>query len=228
MYCISFLDSCFFSLPLLLFVTRSLCCLAPFSVWCWGMCVLHSDFNRGVSKGSGFGLISFHTVFSVENSKRSSLRTHNLEQVSVQFSRSVVSDSLRPHGMHHFRLPCPSPTPGAYSNSCPLLQWYHRTISSSVIPFSSYIDSFPAICKASSDNHFDFLHFFFSGMVLIPASWTMSWTSVHIPWICLSLPLYNHKGFDLVHTWTTPWFFSTFFQSEFGNKKFMIWATVSF
>ena len=144
MYCISSLDSCFFCLPILLFVTRSLCCLALFSVWCWGMCVVHSDFNRGVPKGSGFGLISFHTVFSVENSKRSRLRTCNLEQVSVQFSRSVVSDSLRPHGLQHTRLPCPSPTSGAYSNSCPLLQWSHPTISSSVIPFSSRIESFPA------------------------------------------------------------------------------------
>ena len=130
MYCISSLDSCFFCLPILLFVTRSLCCLALFSVWCWGMCVVHSDFNRGVPKGSGFGLISFHTVFSVENSKRSRLRTCNLEQVSVQFSHSVVSDSLRPHGLQHTRLPCPSPTSGAYSNSCPLLQWSHPTISS--------------------------------------------------------------------------------------------------
>ena len=55
---------------------------------------------------------------------------------SVQFSRSVVSDSLRPHGLQHARLPCPSPTPGACSNSCPLNRWCHQTISSSVIPFS--------------------------------------------------------------------------------------------
>ena len=54
---------------------------------------------------------------------------------SVQFSHSVVSDSLRPHGLQHTRLPCPSPTPGACSNSCPSSQWYHPTMSS-VIPFS--------------------------------------------------------------------------------------------
>ena len=64
--------------------------------------------------------------------------------VSVQFSRSVVSDSLRPHGLQHTRLPCPSPTPGAYSNSCPLHRWCHPTISSSVIPFFSCLKSFPA------------------------------------------------------------------------------------
>ena len=63
---------------------------------------------------------------------------------SVQFSHSVVSDSLRSHGLQHTRLPCPSPTPGAHSNSCPLSQCCHPTISSSVIPFSSCLQSFPA------------------------------------------------------------------------------------
>ena len=63
---------------------------------------------------------------------------------SVQFSHSVVSDSLQPHGLQHTRPPCPSPTPGAYSNSCPLSRWCHPTISSSVIPFSSRLQSFPA------------------------------------------------------------------------------------
>ena len=63
---------------------------------------------------------------------------------SVQFSGSVVSDSLRPHGLQHARLPCPSPTPGVYSHSCPLSQWCHPTISSSVTPFSSGLQSFPA------------------------------------------------------------------------------------
>ena len=63
---------------------------------------------------------------------------------SVQFSRSVVSDSLRPHGLQHTRPPCPSPTPGAYSNSCPLCRWCHPTISSSVVPFPSCLQSFPA------------------------------------------------------------------------------------
>ena len=55
----------------------------------------------------------------------------------VQFSHSVMSDSLQPHGLQHTRLPCPSPTPGAYSNSCPSSLWCHPTISSSVVPFSS-------------------------------------------------------------------------------------------
>ena len=63
---------------------------------------------------------------------------------SVQFSCSVMSDSLWPHELQHARPPCPSPTPGVYSNSCPLSQWCHPTISSSVIPFSSCPQSFLA------------------------------------------------------------------------------------
>ena len=59
-------------------------------------------------------------------------------------SHQVMSDSLRPHGLQHTRLPYPSPTPKAYSNSCPSSQWWHPTISSSVIPFSFCLWSFPA------------------------------------------------------------------------------------
>ena len=68
----------------------------------------------------------------------------NMDFSSVQSSCSVVSDSLRPHGLQHARPPCPSPTPGVYSNSYPLSQWCHPTKSSSVIPFSSHLESFPA------------------------------------------------------------------------------------
>ena len=63
---------------------------------------------------------------------------------SVQFSRSVVSDSLRPHESQQTRPPCPSPTPGVHSNSCQLSRWCHPTISSSVVPFSSCPQSLPA------------------------------------------------------------------------------------
>ena len=65
-------------------------------------------------------------------------------QSSVQFSHSVVSDSLRSHGLHHAMPPCPSPTRGLFSNSSPLSRWCHPTISSSVIPFSSSLQTFPA------------------------------------------------------------------------------------
>ena len=63
---------------------------------------------------------------------------------SVQFSCSVMSDSLPPHEPQHTRPPCPSPTPGVHPNPCPLSQWCHLTISSSVVPFSSCPQSFPA------------------------------------------------------------------------------------
>ena len=63
---------------------------------------------------------------------------------SVQFSHSVMSDSLQPHESQHARPPCPSPTPGVHSDSCPLSRWCHPAISSSVVPFSSCPQSLPA------------------------------------------------------------------------------------
>ena len=65
-------------------------------------------------------------------------------EFSVLFSRSVVSDSFQPHGLQHTRPPCPSPTPRVYANSCPLSRQCHPTISSSAVPFSSRLQSFPA------------------------------------------------------------------------------------
>ena len=65
-------------------------------------------------------------------------------EFSVQFSRSVVSDSFQPHGLQHTRPPCPSPTPRVYANSCPSSRRCHPTIPSSVVPFSSHLQSFPA------------------------------------------------------------------------------------
>ena len=63
---------------------------------------------------------------------------------SVQFSHSVMSNSLWPHGLQYSRPPCPSPTPRVYSNSCPLCQWCNPAISSSIVPFSSHLQSFPS------------------------------------------------------------------------------------
>ena len=75
----------------------------------------------------------------------------------LHFSHSVMSDSLQPHGLQHARPPCPSPTPRVYSNSCPLSPWCHPAISSSVIPFSSCLQSFPA------SGSFQISQFFTSG-----------------------------------------------------------------
>ena len=69
---------------------------------------------------------------------------HIWKDASVKFSCSVMSDSFWPQGLQHTRLPCPSPTPGAYSNSCLSNQWCHPTISSSVVRFSSRLQSFSA------------------------------------------------------------------------------------
>ena len=73
--------------------------------------------------------------------------TYSFDFSLVQFSRSVVSDSLRPHELQHARPPCPSPTPRVYPNPCPLSRWCHPTISSSVVPFSSCLQSFPTSGK---------------------------------------------------------------------------------
>ena len=80
---------------------------------------------------------------------------------SVQFSHTVMSKSLQPHGWQHARPPCPSPTPRAYSNSCPLSWWCHPTISSSVFPFTSCLQSFPA------SRSFPMSQFFSSGGQII-------------------------------------------------------------
>ena len=70
--------------------------------------------------------------------------SHSFPPHSVHFSRSVMSNSLQPHGLQHARLPCPTPTPGTCSKSCPLSQWCYSTISSSIVPFFSCLQSFSA------------------------------------------------------------------------------------
>ena len=96
-----------------------------------------------------------------------------LTKFSVQFSHSVVSISLQPHELRHSRLPCPSPTPGACSNSCPSGQWCHPTISSSVVPFSSCPQSFPS-------ESFPMSQFFISGGQSIGASASASVLAMNI------------------------------------------------
>ena len=122
-------------------------------------------------------------------------------KVSVQFSHSVVSDSLQSHGLQHARLPCPSPTPGACSNSCPLSQWCHPTISSSVIPFSSCLQSFP------ESKTFSISQFFTSGVQSIGASASASLLPMNIQdWFPLRLTGWismQSKGYSRVFSNTT-------------------------
>ena len=101
---------------------------------------------------------------------------------SVQFSHSVMSDSLQPRGLQHARLPCPSPTPRVCSNSCPSSQWRHPTISSSDIPLSSYLQSFPA------SGSFPISQFFTTGGQSIVASASVSIFPMNIwGWFPLAL-----------------------------------------
>ena len=88
-------------------------------------------------------------TFGVRVPTREFCRDTNIQTVLLLFSCSVVTDSLRPHGLQHVRLPCPSPSPRVCPSSCPLSQWCLPTISSSVVPFSSSI--FPSIGVFSSE-----------------------------------------------------------------------------
>ena len=89
-----------------------------------------------------FNMPSRLVIAFLQRSKH--LLTSWLQSPSVQFSHSVLSDSLWPHGLQHARPSCTSPTPGVFSNSCPLSRWCCPTISSSVLPFTSLLQSFPA------------------------------------------------------------------------------------
>ena len=124
-----------------------------------------------------------------------------LKNPSVQFSHSVVSDSLRPHGLQQARPPCPSPTPGVYSNSCPLSQWCHPTISFSVVPFSSHIQTFPA------SGSFQMSQFFTSGGKSIGISASASVLSMNTQgWIPLGWIVWislQSKGLSRVFSKTT-------------------------
>ena len=121
--------------------------------------------------------------------------------LSVQFSCSVMSNSLLPHGLQHTRLPCPSPTLRAHSNSCPLSRWCHPTISSSVVPFSSCLQSFPA------SGSFQLSQFFQSGGQSIGVSASASVLPVNIqdwfPLGCTDWISLLFKGLSIVFSNTT-------------------------
>ena len=122
-------------------------------------------------------------------------------QISVQFSLSVMSNSLQPHELQHARLPCPSPTPGVYPNPCPLSQWCHPTISSSVVPFSFCLQSF------SLSGSFPMSQFFASSGQSIGVSASASVLPVNIQdWYPLGWPSWislQSKGLSRVFSNTT-------------------------
>ena len=120
---------------------------------------------------------------------------------SVHFSLSVMSDSLRPHGLQHARFPCLSPPPGACSNSCLSSRWCHPTISSSVVPFSSCLQSFPA------PGSFQMSQFFTSGGQSIGVSASASVLPMNIqdcsPLGCTGWISLQSKGLSRVFSNTT-------------------------
>ena len=143
--------------------------------------------------------------------------------VSVQFSCSVMSNSLWPHGLQHIRPPCPSPTPRVYSNSCPSSLWCHPIISSSTVPFSSCFQSFRA------SGSFPVSQFFASGGQNIGASASASVLPMNIQdlfplgwtgWISL-----QSKGLSRVFSNTTVQkhqFFGTQLSSQ-SNSHIHTW-----
>ena len=159
---------------------------------------------------------NWHNIVSQLYSNKTFLKKKCKTNASVQFSHSVVSDSSQPHEPQHARVPCPSPTPGVYPNPCPSSRWCHPTISSSVIPFSSCPQSFPA------SGSFPMSQFFASGGQSIGVStstsvlpvntqdWSpLGWTG----WICL-----QSKGLSRVFSNTTVQ------KHQFSSAQLSLWS----
>ena len=125
-------------------------------------------------------IFAFRSLKLIQPLAQSNCNLVTIYLSSVQFSHSVVSNSLQPHGLQPTRPPCPLPIPGVYSNSCPLSRWRHPTISPSVIPFSSCLQSFPA------SGSFPMSQFFASGGQSIGVSTSTLVLSMNIqdwfPW----------------------------------------------
>ena len=143
---------------------------------------------------------------------------------SVQFSRSFISDSLRPHGLQHSRLPWPSPTPKVYPNLCPSSQWCHPTISSSVIPF----------CPQSSpaSGYFPVSWLFASGSQSIGASASVLPTNIQgwFPLGFTGLISLQSKGLSRVFSSTTIWKFlqhSVFFMVQLSHPYMTTGKTIA-
>ena len=140
---------------------------------------------------------------------------------SIQFSLSVVSDSLRPHGPQHARPPCPSPTPGVHPNSCPLSRWCHPTMSSSVVPFSSCPQSFPASGSFSNESTSGDQSIGVSASTSVLPMNTQDWSPLGwTGWISL-----QSKGLSRVFSNTTVqkhWFFGAQLSSQ-SNSHIYTW-----
>ena len=179
------------------------------------------------SKNTGVGCHSlFQEIFPTQEWNPGILHCRQILYClshSVQFSRSIVSDSWWPHGLQHTRPPCPSPSPGACSNSCPFGQRCHPTISSSVIPFSSCPQSFPA------SGSFPISWLFTSGGQSIRASVSASALPMNIQgWFPLGLTgliSLLSKEFSRVFSRTTIWKHQLFSaqSSLWSNSHIFTW-----
>ena len=153
------------SLVLIYLITGRLCPLTtfiqlPFSLHplltrnliSFSICLLNCSWPTKLCKFLKYNIMDIYgykSICTLQNNHCDKFSYHlspyeDITISSVQFSHSVMSDSLRPHEPQHARPPCPSPTPGVHPNSCPLSWWCYTTILSSVIPFSSCPQSFPA------------------------------------------------------------------------------------
>ena len=125
--------------------------------WSWTMSSAHllklSFIPSRLSDFSPFSCLYFHCLSAQQLTWLGTWTVRLVLNPSIQFSCSAVSDSFWPHGLQHARPPCPSPTPGANSNSCPSSRWCHPNISPSVIPFSSCLQSFPASGSFPTNQH---------------------------------------------------------------------------
>ena len=130
--------------------------------------------NNKHLKSQNDGKYHYCRIFKGKQWKLLLCNTLKLPISENSFSHSVVSNSLRPYGLQHARLPFPSPTSRIYSNSCPLSQWCHPSISSSVVSFSSHLQSFPA------SGSFQMSQFFTSGGQNIGVSASASVSSMNI------------------------------------------------
>ena len=184
----------------------------------------HEVFNflrSSVSNFHCFLCLWCHTFGSTTQAKVKRIQHHQTS--SIQFSPSVMSDCLWPHGLQHARLPCPSPTPGAYSNSCPSSWCCHPTISSSVVPFSSCLQPFPA------SGSFPVSLFFTSGGQSIGASASASVLPMNIqgwfPLGCTGWISLLSKGLSRVFSNTTVWKHQFFSDQHFwwSNSHIHTW-----
>ena len=145
-------------------------CRVSLPIWCFSCCLIYDciavnvPLRTSFAESHRFWVVMLSLLFVSRN-----LSNSFIISLVVQFSSVTQScPTLQSHGLQHARPPCPSPTPRVYSNSCPLNQWCHPTISSSVIPLSSHLQSFPAsVC---------FFVFFFSNQSVLHISWPKCWS----------------------------------------------------